>query len=488
MRNFIRLDGITSHLAFGVHNNSLVNVLRGLRERVFAVDDGCGGLKPTPKPMKGAFGRLDGVRQRLLRTLNHCNPFTYQEFLDCYTGSKRVRYEQAVEELNISPVSRRDATLMTFVKAEKINLTKKPDPAPRVIQPRSPRYNVEVGCFIKAIEGRVYDAIGKMFEGPTVMKGYNAEQTASHILRKWNKFVKPVAVGLDASRFDQHVSRDALLWEHSIYNGVFRSRKLAKLLEWQIANRGVAYCEEAKVKYEIDGCRMSGDMNTALGNCLIMCSLVRAYLDEKQIDGELVNNGDDCVVIMESGKLSKFMDGLERWFLEMGFKMAVEVPVYEIQKIEFCQTNPINVNGTWIMVRNPIVALAKDPMCLHPNMTDIEKSYSKWAEAVGKCGLSLAGGVPIIQELYLRMLTVGEKAKRVQGFGDMASGFEFMARGMNRNYQGPSEETRYQFWLAYGITPDNQIAIEEEIRNALIEPEVSRMMTVDDIEPIVLQI
>jgi len=377
---------------------------------------------------------------------------------------------------------------MTFVKAEKINLTSKPDPAPRIIQPRSPRYNVEVGCYIKAAEHRIYAAIGRMFDGPTVMKGYNSEQVAGHIVEKWARYTRPVAIGLDASRFDQHVSREALEWEHSIYNGLFKSKHLAKLLEWQIANRGFAYCDEAKVVYQVDGCRMSGDMNTALGNCLLMCSMVRAYLDERGVKASLLNNGDDCVVIMESRELEKFMKGLDAWFMQMGFNMKVEEPVYDIQKIEFCQTNPVNVNGTWLMVRNPIVSLAKDTMCLHPNMTDLVKSYNKWAECVGKCGMSLAGGVPIVQELYQRMMHLGDKAKRVQGFGGMNSGFEFLAKGMNRGYQNPSAETRYQFWIAFGITPDMQEAIEEVIRTAELDTLESRMMTVEDFEPVIQQI
>ena len=58
------------------------------------------------------------------------------QFLDFYTGRRRSIYEGAVKSLEGLSVQRRDAYLKTFVKAEKINTTKKPDPAPRVIQPR----------------------------------------------------------------------------------------------------------------------------------------------------------------------------------------------------------------------------------------------------------------------------------------------------------------------------------------------------------------
>jgi hypothetical protein len=89
--------------------------------------------------------------------------------------------------------------------------------------------------------------------------------------------------------------------------------------------------------YEVEGARMSGDMNTSSGNCMIMVSLVFAYLSEKRIKWRLANNGDDCVIVIEQKHLGKLED-LPKWFLKMGFRMEVEEPVYEFERIEFCQT------------------------------------------------------------------------------------------------------------------------------------------------------
>lgn len=113
----------------------------------------------------------------------------------------------------------RDSDISAFVKAEKINLTEKPDPAPRIIQPRDPRYNVEVGCYLKHTEKIMMKAIDQLFNPDsdiqTVFKGLTADQSGRMMRRKWLKFRDPVALGLDASRFDQHVSRQALEWEHA---------------------------------------------------------------------------------------------------------------------------------------------------------------------------------------------------------------------------------------------------------------------------------
>lgn len=480
-RRFVRLSGWTSCLQFGVHNHNLTNVLRGLRERVFAVERN-GKLVPPPKPVEGCFSRLSKFRAGLLRKLGHRLPYTQCEFISTYTGHKRDRVVAAFESLLARPVCRRDGWLSTFVKAEKINLTSKPDPAPRVIQPRDTRYNCMVGPYIKSLEHHVYGAIAWMWGGPTVMKGLNAGQVGTEAHLAWQKFAKPCAIGLDASRFDQHVSKAALEWEHSVYNSVFQSKELRKLLKWQVYNRGIARVPEGVVRYSVDGCRMSGDMNTALGNCLLMCALVWEFCRERGVRARLLNNGDDCTLICESADEPKLRRGLEEWFLEFGFTMKVEPTVYRIQEIEFCQTHPICVDGDWVMVRDPRVALAKDLMCLHPDTANPIPAYHAWAAAVGNCGMSICGGVPIMQEHYRRMMNLGRANRRVQGFGSMSTGFEYLAKGMAREYRAITPETRAQFYWAFGILPDLQIALEEEIGSMTYSPDISPMMTRSDFQ------
>ena len=118
-------------------------------------------------------------------------------------------------------VQRRDAYLKTFVKAEKINTTKKPDPAPRVIQPRNVRYNVEVGRYLRRFEHYLYRGTDEIWNGPTIIKGYTVKQIGKIARDAWDSFVSPVAIGFDMKRFDQHVSSDALKWEHSVYLDAF---------------------------------------------------------------------------------------------------------------------------------------------------------------------------------------------------------------------------------------------------------------------------
>jgi len=62
--------------------------------------------------------------------------------------------------------------LSTFVKAEKIDKTVKGDPAPRVIQPRRPEYNVELGVLLKPFEHRIYTAMARAVSRSICCQGY----------------------------------------------------------------------------------------------------------------------------------------------------------------------------------------------------------------------------------------------------------------------------------------------------------------------------
>jgi len=468
VRKFFQVVGLSLPNNYLVHNSSLSNLARGVLTRVLMVKG-----KPTPKPLDGIFSsRLRYFRNLLIKRFNSTTPVSRQEFVEYYAGRKKTIYQQAVDSLAYRSIERKDATIRAFVKAEFINCDDKPDPDPRVISPRDPRYNVEVGRYLRPVEHRIYSGIARIFGDTTVLKGFNSQQTGKIFQDKWNSFRKPVAIGLDASRFDQHVSVDALRWEHSVYNSIYKSPELRKLLSWQLNNKVVGYCRDGKLKYTTEGCRMSGDMNTALGNCLIMCALVHCYLSSKGIKGSLANNGDDCTVILEQRDLLKFQDGLQEWFLEMGFSMKVEDPVYDLEGIEFCQTHPVFDGTGYIMVRNFPKSLSKD--CLSLKQLDHPATCRMWLDAIGQGGLSLTGGIPVYQDFYSSLIkcatSVGVPPKKRQSNSkqrrrapvvELTNGMTWLSKNMDRHYNSDiCARTRHSFYLAFGVTPEQQIALE----------------------------
>lgn len=450
---------------FTVPRNSFVNYERAVMERLFYVKDGHGGHMLTPQPVAGSIDeKLSKFFCAFMSKNVSTSPMTAEQFLSTYTGSQRRRYEEARASLRVMGVERRDANVSHFIKAEGYN---KADPCPRLISPRSPRYNYAVGKYIKALEPAVCNTVNRVFRSKTIFKGLNAQQQGSVLKEKWDRFADPIAIGLDANRFDQHVSVEALKWEHKVYCASVprcHRKSLQSLLEWQLQNRIRAYYPDHTVKFTLPGGRMSGDMNTGLGNCLLMCAMVWSYADHVSVPIELANNGDDCVVFMERKHLDAFQDGLEEYFLELGFSMAVEAPVDKLEQVEFCQTKPIWTPDGYIMVRNPHVAISKDCLCV--DGLGGRNHYRKWVNSVGQCGLSLTGGVPVFQEFYSGMIRASE-GKTVQlDLSRQKSGFWWLSRNMTRKYGDIHPLTRVSFWEAFDITPEEQIAIESQYLKA----------------------
>lgn len=470
-RAMYRYSGLGGPLVFGVHNNTKLNLRRGLLERVYFVEkEGKLVAPPVPASQEGFSGTLSSFKRRLLPYLPMATRVTPEQFVGRYTGRRATIYAAAVESLARKGVCRKDSYLSTFVKAEKLNLSSKPDPAPRVIQPRHPRYNVEVGRYLAHVEHNVYRAIAEVWGGPTVMKGYNAFGTGRELRAMWDEFAEPVAVGLDASRFDQHVSVEALRWEHSIYLACYAGRdrtELNNLLQWQLRNTGFARASDGGYKYKVNGCRMSGDMNTAMGNCLLMSAMVWAYCQEKRIKARLANNGDDCVVVMDRRHLASFQRDVREWFLRMGFTMKVEAPAYEFEQIEFCQTRPVWTPDGWLMCRDPRVCCSKDVVSVLP-LHQGNGAYGLLT-AVGQCGLSLAGGVPVLQSFYSAMVVAG-RGVQYGHHCQFENGFQRLARGMHLGVREIHPRTRYSFWLAFGIIPEVQMAVEQELEGWTFTP------------------
>jgi hypothetical protein len=455
----------SSRIDIGAHNNDLPNLLRALNERVFNVESS-EGLVPTPQPLPGVWRSLGSVATRIAKRVSTLplERLTCGEFIAQCPANKRALYTRAAEQLNREGWGSRDARIKAFVKFEKLNFTKKPDPAPRVIQPRSPVYNIALGRYTRRVESELYKALsGEWGEdcGNVVMKGLSVEEVGKGLYEKFTSFNHPVAISIDAKRFDQHVSADALKFEHSIYKRLFNwDPELCTLLSAQLKNKGCAHVDGAKITYEVRGTRSSGDMNTSLGNCIIMCTLVREYCRSIGVEAKLANNGDDCVLFMEKADQHKTA-GLFTWFLKYGFEMTIDNVTDVFEQVEFCQMQPVNVDGSWVMVRQPEVALAKDAVCLGGKT---EREFRQWSYQVGLGGTALYGDVPVYNAVYSFYQRTGIESKMGDSLLVSDSGFHRLSKIPRVRNSVPSsaisDSTRLSFFRAFGIPPSRQLALE----------------------------
>lgn len=496
IRKFFKLEGMgVRGNDISAHNHSLKNVLRALVERRFLVKSKDGSsLVPPPQPTKGVVRkRLAEVKRSIIAVIPTPTRMTMSEFIDTRPSRLRKRYTDAMSSYIKFGLSEMQAWINHFIKFEKVNLTKKSDPVPRNIQPRSPEYNLRLGMFLSPIEGfggshPMYSALAGLFGGPTVMKGMNAEQVATNIVEASQMVLDRsrspsglVWIGCDASRFDQHVSKDMLKWEHSIYLELYKDHpdlsELRWLLKQQLNTKATTYTQDEegvqhKVSYQDQGQRSSGDMNTGLGNCIIMCALLYVYLIEVAgiTNVRVINNGDDAVIIMTISDYADFcQESFKDWFLEMGFTMTMEDPVYELEKVEFCQSHPVKIPDGWIMVPN-IDNLNKFGVAL------VDKSkIDDWIREVGVAGRLWLAGIPIWYQYFCQYPHDGKESSRPALNEQNAWSLYWNSLGIATRSLDVAEETRVSFYNAFGITPQEQRAAEEKLNTSVPCYEVGQL-------------
>lgn len=428
--------------------------MRGVLERLFFVSTD-GQFHEPWTPTRDFNSTLSEFESDLTGAAHRTAKLTWEQFLENYSGRKRAANERAIESLGIRDLSPVDAIVDTFVKAEWVSGAK--DGPPRMIQPRSRRFNCYIGRWIKPIEQQVYAALNRMMGGVVVAKGLNAADRAKYLRSHWDSLTDPVAVLLDVSRFDQHVSYEALCWEHKVYRWFFpQDGEFSKLLSWMRINKGYARTRDGRVKYTLRGKRMSGDMSTALGNVLLMTAVLVSYLRKSHPVGSyrIFDDGDDCVLLLERAQVRRAVEQLPNWYRSLGFKLKIEQQTDIFEQIDFCQSRPVWSRGRWVMCRNPIPTLEKDLM-----QVQLFRNEAEWRGkmiAVAGCGLALAGDLPVYHSFYSSLGRFGATKSN-----ELVSGKDYLAQGLEVKHHTPDDESRISFYRAFDIAPHNQLLLEE---------------------------
>jgi hypothetical protein len=391
----------------------------------------------------------------------------YDQFYQIYTGRKFAVYDRAKDSLMVSPVDRNDARVSAFVKNEKVAVSKV-NPDPRMIQFRRPKFCVDLASYLKPIEEHLYALrIDHKALGPyrLIGKGLNNAERASLYIKKLARFSDPVTLSLDASRFDQHVSRELLQLEHSVYLSCCNDPHLAYLLNMQLSNKVTT---KGGYAYTTNGRRMSGDMNTALGNCVIMLGMVLSYLVPKDIKFDLFDDGDDILVITESSNLDLIRNTCVQEFLEFGHEMKIEGISFKPWTTTWCQSNPIKTTYGWKFVRDPFKVLLNTLISTKwqnvPRRVKLEH-----LAAIAQCEMVLNSGVPVLHEYAIALLRVAgdSKPRFEQGTGDFIKYSREMRlyKFRDAHTQPISDESRFQFAEAFGISVSRQLDMEEHLRS-----------------------
>ena len=89
------------------------------------------------------------------------------------------------------------------------------------------------------------------------------------------------------------------------------------------------------IRYKAKGSRMSGDVDTSLGNSLINYAIIKEVLYQLGIEGDAIVNGDDSIIFTNEPIPQ---DKAKKIFQTLNQETKIQVTQTNIHKVEFCRT------------------------------------------------------------------------------------------------------------------------------------------------------
>lgn len=449
------------------HKPCMCNVLNAVCGRVY---------KCTPKANVSAVQQYLTTAVRVLADMTGKHrPIPIEDVYRHYPAKKRSECERAHNLLKLANlrVTAHDAKLKMFVKIEKIRFNEsKVNPDCRAIQFRGRKYMLRLASAIKKAEHVLYGLkdIPGMGPGRVFAKGMNVYQRAEALWFKVSHMPGWKCIELDASRFDAHVQKAVLaLVEHKFWEWTCLDPDIAWLLKLQLKNKVSARVEDGVLNYKVQGGRMSGDANTAAGNCIIMFAMLYAFGKYTGREFNFLCDGDDSVFFYKGEDIED--EEVETFFRQFGFVMKIENRPTSFEQIGFCQARPVWNGERWAMVRDPFKVMSSvmsSPKLYSP------KGRNKYIRTVAMGELSLCRGVPVLQA-YLKHLTDKLSLTKRQ----IKRG-PFSRAALNENYRlrellpsdwtsgetiPVSDQARLSFERAWGISVGRQIEIETKLKS-----------------------
>lgn len=353
------------------------------------------------------------------------------------------------ESLRLKPLCEMDAIIKAFIKNERMCDCETLKP-PRLIQGRSTRYTLEAGCRLKPLEEWLWGPHAGVLR-PYFAKSMNSLAKGRRIFRLGND-PDTVMLGSDLvyilcdySRFDS-TQNDALCEaKDSVYRRIYPAdRILDRMLRWRHTNR--CYTRSG-IYYTCERRCMSGDYDTALGNCLINYMAIISWAEIAGIQIDFIIDGDDSVICCRRSDLDRLLAVQDEHFAKLGLILKSSV-VSHLSDVDFCQGKVVNTIAGPRLVREPWRAIKHSSVSIKKYTG---KSWRAWLRAVGECELATNKGVPIMQSF-------GKCLIRNAGKVNALTERDLMMRksGERVGTLEITDEARKDFALCFGVNPTMQ--------------------------------
>lgn len=429
-------------------------------------------LGDTPTSVDAGRARVRACFDRFVNVASRYSGETWSHLdtAHSYKGALRSRYLEAERSLRVDgPVKFSDSYLRAFLKAEKVVALSK-YPKPRMIYPRSPRYNLDLASRLKPFEHWLWRNLkykGNSFVSRIAAKGLNPQQRARLIRAKMARIPGCVVCEVDGAAFEAHVEKYQLEQEHRVYAAAFvGDLGLRRLLQRQLNLTGVT---TGGIKFSREGGRASGDFNTGMGNTLVFLAVVISSLEHMGLeDFDVLGDGDNTLLFVKPCDLADVQREFYNVALEAGHEMVLESPCSVLEKVKFGQSAPCElVSGLHVMVRDWRKVLSQATSS-HANLRD-KSSGMRWLRGVALCEAYLARGVPIVWRFAQQLLQATEGIVPLP----LDRYPEYLERGvvegayLNPRIVLPTDTARSSYAVAWDTPLDLQLSVESELSVSL---------------------
>jgi len=164
---------------------------------------------------------------------------------------------------------------------------------------------------------------------------------------------------------------------------------------------------------------------------------------------------------------------------ESGHEMVLEKPVSYLEGVRFGRSAPVSLGHGlgYTMVREPVSVLS-GAFASHKNLRE-ERFARRWVNGVAMCELSLARGVPVLQNFALEVLkkTASPKKVPVEELRDYFMVGAWLAD--ERHVIPVSDEARLSFELAFGLSAEEQVRLESGFHQLSVGVSATALAPVD---------
>jgi len=275
-----------------------------------------------------------------------------------------------------------------------------------------------------------------------------------------------VVFEVDGKAFEAHVDKWQLLLEHSIYEAAFPGDgDLKRLLNKQLLLSGRT---SSGVKFRREGGRASGDVNTGMGNSLIMLAVVVGTMRSFNVPWDTLVDGDNALLFLRREDASRVHAEFHQMALKLsGHEMVLERPVDIVEQVRFGRSAPVRTAKGWKMVRDYLRVISHSASN-HHHLHEPQQAR-RFLLAVALCEAVLADGVPILWAYAnnLRARAGDHVAPDLRVVGE----YEYLGVDLTRLGRWasrPNDDARHSFFLAFGVEVEEQHRIEEVIMGAQV--------------------